>query len=374
MPADSRPPPSSSEAPSWWALVTTLAAGASVALLLALGVATMGEAGEDRPRAEVGDVLTHPYADDVEGRAGTVLLPWQQVEISVGPVREELPETSGAPADVAAPEGGHFVRVEVRPVTDSQPSYVVTERQRRSSAELVLSADGTDHPLDSDSGLALDPGDAASLAGGTRWVAVAGDPGDLELRVITDGQEQTVRPDGTVRQRRAADLGDVPTAEEIRSAEHADCGPAERADETGLELDGADCSVTLAARTPFVDGLSWAESGHEYLVVHIARGDYLDIDDPDGDGRPSARAPRLDARLGGTRAVSGPVDVNELNRGSLAITSADDPQQFVFEVPAGEAPGDLTVSLDVEAQPRDPFAADADRVRLEWTVPAGDLA
>lgn len=375
MPADSRPLRSSSEAPSWWALVTTLASGTALALLLALGMATMSEAGETRPRAEVGDVLTHPYADEVEGKTATVLLPWQQVQVSVGPVREELPEFSGAPSDVAAPEGGRFVRVEVRPVTDTQPSYFVTDRQRRTSAELVLSVDGTDHPLDSDSGLALDPGDAESLRGGTRWVAVEGDPSDLELRVITDGQVQSVRPDGSVRRGRAADLDEVPPAEELQGVEDEDCGPAERIDETGLELDGADCAITLAARTPFVDGLGWAESRHEYLVVHIARRDYLDIDDRAGDGRLSARAPRLDARLGSARAVSGPVDVNELNRGTLAIQSVDDPQQFVFEVPVGTSPGDLTVSLDVEAEPRDPFATgDAEQVRLEWRVPAGDLA
>lgn len=374
MPVDRRPP-SASEAPSWWALVTTLATGTAIALLLAVGMATMSEGGETRPRAEVGDVLDHPFADEDEGETATVLLPWQRVDVSVGPVRTELPEIAGGPADVAAPEGGRFVRVDVRPMTDVQPSYFATAIPRRSSAELVLTADGRDHPLDSAAGLTLDPGDAASLRGGTRWVAVEGHPSDLELRVITDGQEQSVRPDGSVTHGRAADLEDVPTVDELRPAEQQDCGPAERVDETDLRVEGVGCSVTLAARTPFVDGPGWAESGHDYLVVHIARDQYFDIDGPDEGRGLTARDPRLDARLGTTRPVSGPVDVNEINRGTLAITSVDDPQQFVFEIPSGEPPGDLTVSLDIETRPRDPFATeDAEEVRLEWTVPAGDLA
>lgn len=372
MPSERHPPSASgSGEPSWWALVTALAIGAVIALLLAVAMATMSEGGESRPRAEVGDVLAHPSADEHEGETGTVLLPWQHVDVGVGPVRAELPEIAGGPADIAAPEGGRFVRVEVRPATDAQPSFFATKSPRRSSAELVLTADGTDHPLDSASGLSLDPEDATSLQGGTRWVAVEGDPSDLELRVITDGQEQSVRPDGSVTHGRAADLEDVPTVEELRPAEHEDCGPAERVGETDLRLDGVDCTVTLAARTPFVDGLGWAESGHEYLVVHVTHARYLDLDDPGL----APRNPQPDVRLGTARPESGPVDVNEINRGTLAVTSVDDPQQFVFEVPAGEPLVDLALSLDIEARPRDPFATeDAEHIRLQWSVPARDLA
>lgn len=184
-----------------------------------------------------------------------------------------------------------------------------------------------------------------------------------------------MRPDGSVTHGRAADLEDVPTVEELRPSEEEDCGPAERVDETDLRLTEVDCTVTLSARTPFVDGLGWAESGHDYLVVHIARDQYFDIDDPDGGRRLSARNPRLDVRLGSSRPASGPVDVNEINRGTLAVTSVDDPQQFVFEVPAGEPLGDLALSLDIEARPRGPFATeDAEHVRLQWAVPRRDLA
>src|SRR5699024_8144688 len=121
-------------------------------------------------------------------------------------------DLGGAPADIASPEGGRFVPVQVEPVEEELldgMAFTATARPLQTEARFVLTADGREYPVDGAGGLTEDPDDLQTTEGRTRWVAVEGDPSSISVTISTDGQEQTVHPDGTVTPRRAADLDDL---------------------------------------------------------------------------------------------------------------------------------------------------------------------
>ena len=378
MPTTSPPPLYGSlEGPSSWALVTAVATGTVIAVLLALAMATMDEGGETRPRAAVGQVISATLDDEDATDAAEVVLPWRRLDVGVGEPVRELPELRGAPADIASPEGGRFIPVQVEPVEDELLdgiAFTATERPLRTEARFVLTADGKEYPIDGAGGLTEDPNDLQTTEGRTRWVAVEGDPSTIEVTIITDGQEQTVRPDGTVTPRRAADLDDLPSREEVREQKPTDCGTSRRVDDSDFEIETSDpeeCTITAALRTPFVDGLGWAPKGKEYLVVHVTPEKPALVESPDGeDGRWTVT--QVDGRLGSTRPRAGPTNINALNEGTMALQATDEPEQLVFEVRQGRSTGDLVIGVDVGARPDDPFAtsSDTERMRLEWTIPA----
>lgn len=370
------------EGPSSWALVTAVATGTVIVVLLALAVVTTGEGGENRPRATAGQVFGDSD-DDLDAVDTTeVVLPWLRLDVGVGEPVSELPELQGASADVAAPVGGRFVPVRTAPAGDDPLADTVaffgTQRPLATTVRFVLTADGKEYPIDGAGGLTEDPNEPLPSNGRTRWVAVEGNPSTVEVTVVTDGQEQTVRSDGSVVRRRAAALADLPTHEEVAEQKPVDCGSARRADDSDLELRGADkdkCTITLSARAPFVDGLGWAPKGREYLIVHVAHAQTLTVEDPgESSGQWNVTA-EIDGRLGSTPPSEGPTDVNALNEGTFVFQDVDNPEQLVFEVPRGRSTGDLVVGMDVRATPDDPFDENgAERLRMEWTVPARRLA
>lgn len=359
--------------PSWWWLVATTASGAVLALALALTVATMAEGDDPRPRAVAGDVLDPPYSHEPLPVSGRVVLPWQHLDVAVGTPQGQLPDIGGDPADIGPPEDGAFVRVDARPALDGQIPLVATSRPLQSEVEVVLRADGVEYPLSGGGGLELDPNDPVSGTGGTRWVAVPGEPTDLEVAVLVDGQEQTVHADGTVTARRAAGLKNLPRGA-TTPEDPIPCGPVRRDDDSPLRVDPEDepdCHLTSVLRTPFVDGLGWAPAGREYLMVAVSHDEDFRVEGPDGARWEETH--QLGASLGGVRPVDGPRNLNALNRGTLAVQDPEDPDQLVFEVPAGGPDQDLAIDLTVEAAPQDPFVSDRDQMQLEWTVPAWRL-
>src|SRR5699024_7039092 len=114
MPTTSlRPLDRALEGPSSWALVTAVATGTMIAVLLALAVAAMDEGGETRPRAAVGQVISASLDDEDATDPAEVVLPWRRIDVGIGEPVRELPDLGGAPADIASPEGGRFVPVQV---------------------------------------------------------------------------------------------------------------------------------------------------------------------------------------------------------------------------------------------------------------------
>ena len=243
---------------------------------------------------------------------------------------------------------------------------------------VVLRADGRDYPLSVPGGIVLDPNGPLAQGGG-RWVAVDGAPTDLEVRVTVDGVTQVVdAADGSVEAGQAADLADLPSPEKLRGTGATRCGQPRRLDDTGLVVTyrpGLACRVQLALRTPYVDGIGWADPGREFLVVHVVRPRRLSLASGSGDAtRYWDNELSFSARLGDADGLAPAVDVNTLNQGAFGLQDPDNPQQLVFDVARGEQAGDLTLDLVADARVGEPFGTDRHRARFRWTVPGGELA
>lgn len=332
---------------------------------------------DDRPHAEVGDVFGHPTATDPLPHRGEVLLPWARLQVGAGEPRQELPDLFGAQSNVQAPEDGSFVQVEASLADDYQVPMAALAAPYTQQIEVVLRADGRDYPLTGPGGLTLDP-NGPLPQGGTRWVAVEGEPTDLEVRVTVDGLTQVVdASDGSVEAGRAADLADLRAPDALSNTKPVRCGTVRRLDRAAPHVEyprTLSCKVTLALRTPYVDGIGWAKPGREFLVVHVVRPQIVDVATGSGSDLEfwDARV-RLTARLDGGTPVGGPVEVNSLTQGPLTISDPDNPEQVVFDVPQGPV-GDLTLGLDVRARRGAPFVTERQRLRFRWTVPGRRLA
>lgn len=77
--------------------------------------------------------------------------------------------------------------------------------------------------------------------------------------------------------------------------------------------------MTRVLRVPNVDGLGWAPRGREYVAVLLTLDRTVHVEGTEGESWSSATT--LSARLGGEEPLAGPVDVNDLNSGTLAIQS-----------------------------------------------------
>lgn len=363
------------ELPSLWSTAAALASGTALALGLAWAVTGLDGDGDSRPQASPGDVFSSTFAEEPLPDQVRLELPWRHLDVAVGAAQPELPGISGTPADVAPPEGGSFVRVDLTSPTDQVP-FVGIRRPLATQVEVSVRADGVDHPLsERPGGFRLDPETAWSNATGTRWVAVDGAPTDVELVVTVDGQEQVVGTDGAADLGRAAQLADLPATTSLQDEPEIDCGPSRRADSSDLELEDYSrdtaCTVTRVLRVPYVDGLGWAPRGREYVAVLLTLDRTVQVEQTGDDSWSSATT--LSARLGDEAPLAGPVDVNDLNSGTLAIQDPDDPQMFVFEVDEGTSP-DLEAALDIEAVPSDPFATGRETLRLVWDIEGGRLS
>lgn len=360
---------------SRWSLLATVAVVTAAVLGLALAIVVGSHLREDLPRAEPGDILVPPVAADISSRAGTVSLPWQPMSLTVGEPTDELPEALSDRALVAPPEDGSLVPVDFQPakVKGGPPPFVSQGTPWQAKAEVVLTADGKEYPLDGPDGLGVSAVAPQAPINVSRWVAVEGRPTDVAVTVTVDGQQQTVDTDGDVERGKAAQLRSLPSALELAQEQPNSCGtPEQRGSSTAriAHSDLPECELAGSLRMPFVDGLGWAAKGKEYLVVQVTTDDWVDI--PNESDEPLTTSTSVAARLGTARPEPGP---HHVGGSSLGMSAGRDSHQFVFEVPAGEPATDLALRLDGEAAPTDPFASTpAQRVRLEWTISGQELS
>lgn len=355
-----------------WTLAAAVAAGTAVVLALTLAATITTRLGEDRPRASAGEVILPTDYEPVPSDAERVNLPWGAVSVAVGDVTDEVPEALGDQSLVAPPDGGSFVRVVLQPTQKKGgPSpFVSTGRPWQSRAEVVLTADGTEYPLDGPDGLGVAPGFPAPAGGHSRWVAVDGDPSDLSVTITVAGQEQVVDADGSVSRGKADALDDVPSLEEVREETSSTCGRAKQSGSSTVSIrpsDVPECAVDASLRTPFVDGLGWARKGHEYLVVQAS------YDDVTRSGNePWVTDPQVTARLDGA-SPKGRVTDGGTALGSSATHGSM--ETVIFEVPVDEPIGTLSLHLGVEIPPENSFdGEEPERRRLTWTIPSEALA
>lgn len=356
---------------SRWSIVTVVAIVLAAVLVLALAAVGIDSLREDRPRAKEGQVFDPSTApEEPLEEAGTVFLPWARLTVAVGEPGHELPTLGSEESDVAPPEGGSFVRVEVDK-SDEDVEFaplVATRDSRDLDVRIVLVADDVDYPLDGPEGLDFDSDEPSwSSPSATRWVAVPGEPTDLAVEVIVDGQVQTVDDEGDATRRRAQDLADLPSVDEM-GRPRTSCGKARRDDESSLRLTGlSTCEISASLRTPYVDGLGWAPEGREYLAVEVehdlaAKGTK--------DGLEWKMSVDVDGRVGDRRPAAVLTSSNHGTAFSRGVSYWK--PHLVFEVPAGETADDLTLRFDVEAVSGDPFTED-ESAQLEWTIPGRDL-
>ncbi|WP_056687500.1 hypothetical protein [Nocardioides sp. Root140] len=343
-----------------------------VVLALAVAVVVVKKS-DDRPRAEVGDVFANPGGGAVKHR-GEVFLPWIRLEVGAGEPRDELPDLLGADANVRAPKGGSFVQVQARNTGGVLLSTVTWPYT--ADVELLLRADGTDYSLSGPGGLNYTAADPNSTSE-ERWVAVKGHPKDLAVVVRIGDEEQVVdASDGSVELGRAAELAALPSVQEhFQDRKDIGCGRFRRTDDSPVQIDypkSVECKVQQTLRTPYVDGIGWAEPGHEFLVVQIDPPDYVDVSVPDG--APTATSfqdtLRHSAELGGSASLSEPADTKALGQYVLGPTAV----QFVFDVAKDKPAGDLTITTRIRARGQRGFAFRTEHARIEWTVPGRNLA
>lgn len=372
----SKTPPTPADPPTRrWSLMAILMAGTAVVLALALVVTIGMRLAEDRPRASAGEVIRPEGNVPLPSDAATVHLPWGPVSVAVGEATDEVPEVFGDHSLVAPPDGGSFVRVDLQPAPkkDGALPFVATSKPWQAEAEVVLTADGTEYPLDGPEGLGVSPGLPAPIGAHSRWVAVDGRPSDLEVTVTVAGEEQVVDVDGDVTRGRSAALGDVPAVAELRESTSSPCGGVRQSGSSKVTVEPSDvpgCAVDASVRTPFVDGLGWAAKGKEFLVVQSSYEEHVDVTGEDDESW--VVTPRLDARLD-----DAPPESRVAGGGTVlgASGSYGALETFVFEVPVDEPTGDLALRLDVEAVREDPFDdGRPERRRLAWTVPSEELA
>jgi hypothetical protein len=359
------------------ALLALTGAAALVAALVVTLVVVVRH--DDRPAAAVGAVYDPVSQQDPLPHPAEVLLPWARVEVGAEGPHAELPDLLGGEANVRAPEGGSFVRVDVDLPKDYLQPFVATSSLFTGETDVVLRADGREYPLNGPDGLGIDvtgPYDQ----GGTRWVAVEGEPTDLEVLVTVDGVTQVVdAADGSVDTGDAAALSDVPTSADLEGFQAIGCGRPRRLDDSGLTFrypERLPCRVDLVLRTPYVDGLGWAEEGRQFLMVQVAPDNRV-VSVARGGGDDAVlwdeRDLRLEATLGGESALS-QAYTNSLNQGALALADVDNPQQFVFDVADGQPLGDLDVTFSVDAVLGEPYLTDRETVQVRWVVPGEELA
>lgn len=333
------------------ALIAIVAVLAVVALVVGIKLVGNDDAGgtgvDGAAPGTFGKVINAAAAEPLTN-SGEVVLPWIRLAVAAGQPVDEIPATKKKPA-VEAPENGSFVRVDVS--KQRTVAFALSSKSPVNDVDLLLRADGTDHSLtEGPDGLEFDSAKPWLFQSReTRWVSVAGTPTDLQIVLRVGDVEQVVdAATGKVDLGRAEALADVPTVNQDFS--QFPCG-AVTSTGGGPELqnpDQATCTVSSTLRTPYVDGLGWADADHEFLVVDVRTAKQVAL----SGGKPAALVER-------TATFDGNDPIDTWQRGKTGT-------QFVFEVPVGEKQ-DLTLTSTFGNQGKDPAAS------LEWAIDAQKL-
>lgn len=361
--------------PGWlrWGLraVTLLLAVLVIALTAVLAVGDEDEQEPTLPRAEAGDVLRQIGQAEPPRVMTDAWLPWARVRIGASEPVDALPNVRmDATPVVRAPEGGSFVRVLL--LVEARYPFTTVGSTEKPAVELVLRADGKEYPvMDSDSwGFSPRP----TLTGhGDRWVAVDGHPVELELLLTVDGETQVIDAvAGTIDAGRAAALADLPSQRDAIDFKDTECTRFRAAPGAPLRIPYpryARCSLSYAARTPYVVGLGWSEPGREFLVAQFRMPFDIRVASTGAHGSGSWRTSYdVRARLkGDDTAVAGSTP------GVPGSTYQRNGVQFVFDVAADEPTGDLTVLVDLTAWDGNSVADAPVTVTFSTTMPGRKL-
>jgi hypothetical protein len=336
----------------------------AVLAALAVGATSWWFVRDDRPRADVGQVV--PAADGtVEGARSTVAIPWARLDVVVAEPSRGLPSTRVAGTDLRAPRGGSFVGISVDLAEDRLIPMPRTATAGPRPAGFTLLADGRRYPV---TGL-MDGGAPALFGEIAVHLAVEGSPEHLELEVTFDGESQTVDPRGDAdRPGRFAELAGVPRDFPAKS-----CGQAMWPRRFGVANAAPTCTIRWAARVPYVAGLGWAAPGRAWLAVTAETTPPQRVRWSPETGAPATEygvdvigpAPAT-FQLGGQR----PAAVIQLND-VLLFKDPGRPQQAIFTVAAGPSPAPVTVTRQVHTFPAGDPVAGAPRnpvVPVTWRV------
>ncbi|MFS3130125.1 hypothetical protein ACLM5J_17115 [Nocardioides sp. Bht2] len=239
-----------------------------VLVMVATGLGLWWWNRDDDPRVEVGDVLVGAQIDDVAFDQ-QVRLPWAQAVVRVG---DPVDAVGLLDARVRAPRDGSLVAVSVefgdalaRPL---RPGVALTPPQ------FTLLADGREYPLPDLVEDAMLSGGSYLMADFARLVAVEGSDPELAVRISLAGESMEVSGSGTAPGRFAEFDALGPLGSE--RSESLDCGQPTL--ERGSRVVGekewmrGSCERRGQLRTPFIDGLGWAEPDHEWAVLEVTAG------------------------------------------------------------------------------------------------------
>ncbi|QIX27096.1 hypothetical protein ncot_11195 [Nocardioides sp. JQ2195] len=333
------------------ALIAIISVVAVVALVAGVKLIGDDDPGDSRvdgtPSGTFGKVMKGAAAAEPLTNEGEVVLPWIRLDVAAGEPVDEIPATKKQAA-VAAPAGGSFIRVEVS--KQGTVAFALSSKSPADDVDLLLRADGTDYSLtEGPDGLEFDPSKPWLFQSReTRWLSVAGQPTDVQVVLRVGDVEQVVdAASGKVDLGDAAALADVPALNQ--DYDQFPCGSFTRTDSgADLQPGAAPCTVSSTLRTPYVDGLGWADTGQEFLVVNVRTAKQLAL---------SGESPAAVTERAATLDGADPIDTWQRDRSST---------QFVFEVPEGEQ-GDLTLTSSFGEQGKDPVAT------LEWSIDAAKL-
>ncbi|KRF11322.1 hypothetical protein ASG90_16295 [Nocardioides sp. Soil797] len=328
------------------AAISVVAVVAVVALILGLKLVG-GDDPDDTPvdkdSAAFGQVVHAADVNDPLVNGGQVVLPWIRLEVAAGEPVDEVPATKKQEA-ISAPDGGSFVRVEVS--KQGTVAFALSSKSPANDVDLLLRADGTDYSLTKGAdGLEFDSAKPWLFQSReSRWVSVEGHPEDLQIVLRIGDVEQVVdASDGKVDLGDAAALADVPSVDQNFS--QFPCGQG-RSTGGSAPRNEVPCTITSTLRTPYVDGVGWAEAGDEYLVVNVATGKSVAL------GAKQASIAERTASFGDADLV------DTLDRGKTT--------QFIFDVTKGEK-ADLKVGSTYGASSAKPDA------ELEWSIAGSKL-
>lgn len=241
---------------------------ASVLVLVAAGLGLWWWSRPDAPRTEVGEVLVGAQVKRVDFTQ-EVRFPWADAVLRVG---EPTDEVGTLDARVRAPRDGSLVAVSVE--FGEALARPLRVNVNLTAPQFTLVADGREYPLPDLAEDAVLGGQSYLMADFARLVAVAGRDPEITVRIELAGETMEVSEDGTELGRfsELADLG--PLGSDLGTS--LDCGEPRL--EPGSRIAGekewqrGSCQRRGHLRTPFVDGLGWAEAGHEWAVFEVTTG------------------------------------------------------------------------------------------------------
>lgn len=305
-----------------WPLVLVL-----VIAVLAIGGVVLSRQGDDGLKA--GTLISETASEALVGRSTEVRVPWGRLQVTIS---EPIEETSDGKL---AGAGSSLIGVQVS--LGGAEDLLVADRlpgADYADPTFTLVADEKEYVLEGLSGWIAD-GEIAQVAR-RQYVAVAGLPERVSLRVGYDGVDQVV--DGLT-----GDL-DRDLAESLYALDFAGgpqpCGDPLWSPDAGDVGDVVtSCAVLSSALRPYVAGLGWADEGKRWMLVTVLTGAPAEFTGPDGTYtvEESESTFFLDAQ--------GPEETFALNDAlpDGAAEGESDPQVAVFEVAEDRATGQFEV-------------------------------